>query len=130
MKGRLALAMLMATIPSAIHAQQRAILMGETQEGTKLFVLPDTADRSDPAVTVWTREDIPTATGTRTRGTRAIYDCAARSLTILRREEYDPTGRMTSETIVPVDDLSTFTPRQASPEQRTLSLICAAFLGR
>jgi hypothetical protein len=130
MKGRLVLAMLLATVPSAIHAQQRAILMGETQEGAKLFVLPDTADRSDPAVTVWTREELPTVTGTRVYGTRAIYDCAARSMTILRRQERDASGRRISESIVPPDELSTFTPRQGSPEQRSLSLICAAFLGR
>ena len=133
MKERAALALLvLCALPTQAIAQQRTILMGTDEAGERLYVLPDTVVRNDPAVTVWTRTD--TAPGdrstTRVRAQRAIYDCAARSITVLRTETYDAQGRLTSRSFIAPDDLETLAPLDGSPQQRSLALICSAFLGR
>lgn len=133
MKERVALALLfLCALPTQAIAQQRAILMGTNEAGERLFVLPDTVVRNDPAVIVWTR--INAAPGDRStirvRAQRAIYDCAARSVTILRTETYDTQGQLASRAIITPEDLETLNPPEGSPQQRSLALICSAFLGR
>lgn len=134
MKERAALALLVlcCALPTPAIAQQRTILMGTDEAGERLYVLPDTVVRNDPAVTVWTRTDAAPGdrSTTKVRAQRAIYDCAARSITVLRAETYDARGRLATRAVIAPDDLETLVPLDGSPQQRSLALICSAFLGR
>lgn len=121
----------LSAIPSQAVAQQRKLLLGTNDQGASLFVLPDTVSRSAPAVVIWTRTDAApnNPTPIRVLAQKAIYDCSARSITVLQREAYNSEGQILDAVIIPPDEITTTTPADGSPEQRSLAIICSAFLG-
>ena len=121
--------MVLASVPCAAQAQQRTTLLFKNDVGSSVYVLPDTVEKYGPAITAWTRVDAAPTDPSEVRviAQKAIYDCEARAITILRREQYDRSGRRSSVTIIAPEDLRTVRPEQGRPDQWTLDILCGLF---